>query len=57
MTQIYERVRLLTHLKGLRERMGPIEADRVIVAVLEQLWATPLQRPEHATKQPVQTEL
>jgi len=57
MTQIYERIRLLTLLKGLRERWGSREADRVIVAVLEQYWATPLQRPEHATKQPVQTEL
>jgi hypothetical protein len=47
MTQIYERIRLLTLLKGLRERMGSVEADRLILAVLEQYWATDLQKSEH----------
>jgi hypothetical protein len=47
MTRLFERLRLQAHLKGLRERMGSREADRVIVAVLEQYWAMPLQKSEH----------
>jgi len=39
MTILFERLRLQAHLTGLRERVGPA-ADQVVLAALEQYWAT-----------------